>query len=134
MTGVQNQANYVSYECYCGFAPKKSPRFMPIALDFTMATGSNGAAITVDTTLATELDRLEFVQGVYIDNSTSGEALTLTFGVSNQVITLQAGYQGYLAVLAPNPCKFVATIAAAPTSVVNIQLLSFPVANVVWQA
>lgn len=116
----------VGLECFNGFAPRKGPRFMPLSFDFT-----SQASYTIDCAISQETDRIEWAQGIFVDNASNANALTITWGVSNQRIIVPAGWQGYVPVLVPNPprLKIDTTIAAVT---VNVYLLTFPVPLYLW--
>lgn len=129
MSGTQQPQNYISFRVFNGLAPASLCRSMPVSLDFTIAT-----QIGIDLTIAGLEDRLEFVQGVYIDNSLNPTPLTLTVSKSQQTVNCPAYSQGTFPIFSPNPPQFVASlplVAAGNTNTI-IQFLNFPVPLAIW--
>ena len=125
----QQETNYVSYKVFNGYAPKSGPRAMNIPINFT----NDGDTQSVDLELAQTLDRLEFVQGVYIDNSNGTGPVTLTCAVSGQVVSCPSSNQGYFPLMMPNNPRF--TVNADHTKVpsVNLLFVNFPIPAMVWK-
>jgi hypothetical protein len=121
-----NIKDKTSYKVSCGYAPKDGPRAIPIEIDLA----SEISPFTVDLSLSQSLDRLEFVQAVYVDNSLNASSFSLRFAVTGQTLTWPAFTQGYLQTLSPE--KPVAVATSAGNVVVGIQFLNFPVANILW--
>lgn len=120
----------VGFAVYNGFNPKEKPKALAVSLDFTAA-----AVIPIDLTIAEQEGRFRFVQAVYIDNSTNPSPLSLTVGLTQQVVTMPAYSQGYLPLLCPNPAKLSASlpIVGAGNNATIIQFLNFPVPLATWK-
>lgn len=108
-----------------GMAPVKGCRTLPQKLTFP----SDGI-INFDLTLTQLNDALEFVQSFYYDNSANTSDVSLAVDISNQVLILPAGTQGYLPIIAPGDTRIVLTSVA--NAVLKLQLLNFPVPAIVW--
>lgn len=101
--------------------PAEGPKALPIAIEFPQA----GTA-TIDLLEQTNMGRISQIQGAWIDN-TDGPNLILECDVTNQVIHIATGMQGYLQLLSANPPTFRLTSDAATTKDVLIHFLNFPV-------
>lgn len=118
-------SNYVSYEVFNGFAPSQGSRAMTITPNFALAN-----PFEVNLTQEAALDRLEFVQSFYVDNSANTAALTIFFTQTQQTIVVPAGAQGYVPALCPNSPIF--TIRTSGTPTVTVIALNFPVPSYMW--
>lgn len=125
---TENSQQRVAWPVSFGNAPKDGSRAMMQALNFALES-----PVGVNLTYEQESGRLEFVQSIYVDNSNNTATLTATFQGTQQTISVPAGYQAYLPVLATldNPKMSFATTG---TPTVNIWLLSFPMAPAEWPA
>ena len=84
----------------------------PLALSYVAQTQGSGSD-TLDLTNAYSGGQIDRIQGVYIDASDCTSAVTLKCGISGHRVTIQAGMQGFIPLLAPNPPTFVITCASA---------------------
>ena len=132
MAGVNPLFAYTPWRVFNGFAPKDLPKTLTVPLDFTV-NGSNGADILIDLELLEQEAALEFVQAVFTDNTVSGTGFKLTSLISQQRLTLNAGAQAYLPLLAPPKTKFMASTGGNVTAdKIWCQFLNMPVPAVVW--
>lgn len=120
------RANIPSFGAYNTTLPKKGAKFIPLNLDFTGGVTSREFDLVVDQMI----DVLEFVQGVYIDNSTSLQPIYFTVSNSQQVIKLNPGWQGYFPLLAPNPPRI--RVQSAGNTVIPIILYNVPLPASAW--
>lgn len=127
-----NQQGTIAVRCHNGLAPTILSKAVVTAFDFTLATGSNGEDIIADFQLIEADSRLDFVQGVYIDNSVSGQAFSLTAQISGQKLLIASGKQAYLPIIAPPGATFLGEVAAATEKVIPVFFLNFPVPAFVW--
>lgn len=126
-SGIIDPTLVSSYEVYNGLAPLKAPRAMLLNFDFSIA-----ASFSFDLQLAQSLDKLEFIQSIYVDNADNSSSVIFTFGISNQRVIIPSNSQGYVSVLCPNAPRF--TVACDNAVVIPVHLLSFPVAQMIWTA
>ncbi|HNB00969.1 MAG TPA: DUF1859 domain-containing protein [Nitrosomonas sp.] len=125
MTDLLRTLDQVSFEVFNGFAPRKGPRSLPITIDFSL-----GASQVIDLALAQTEDKIEFVQSVYVDNAANTANFTMTCAITGQVIIIPPGNQAFIPLLCPNTPRITVTCTASAT--VTVQLLSFPVAAIMW--
>lgn len=117
---VQQAQNYIGISVFNGLAPTKGPRVLPLQLDFTSVT-----SIPINAAHAQENDRVEFIQGIYVDNSSNPSSLILTQTLTNQTIRFPAGSAGFVPFFTPNPPIF--TASSTGGVIVNAVLTTFPV-------
>lgn len=127
MTG--NTQGRSGWDVAFGNAPRKGSRAMPVLLDFTIES-----PVGVNLTFDQESEKLEFVQAIFVDNSTNAQQLTATFNATGQAIIIPAGWQAYLPVLAGlSNCK-VAFSVPSGTPKIPCFFLNFPVPMALWPA
>lgn len=128
MAGPQDSRNYVGYRIANGLAPRNLPKALTVDLDFSLQ-----ASYHINLELATERDRIDFVQSIFIDNSQNAQPLTITFWVSRQTVVCPPNAQGYFPVYVPEAPKMdislPATVANTDT---RIQFLNVPMPACVW--
>lgn len=129
---VVDQSTLFAARVFVGLIPVALPKAMFVSLDFTAATGSDGADIEIDLEVQEEQYRLEFVQSVFVDNTLSKQDFTLKALSSQHWLTIASGKQAMLPILAPPSCKFTGSIAAAASGVVKVQFANFYVPPIVW--
>jgi hypothetical protein len=123
---------FAAYKTFNGECARQRSKALFVPLDFSAATGSNGGAITIDFELIEQAHQLEFVQAVFIDNTLTAQAFSLTASISQHTLTVAAGKQAFLPIFAPEGAKYLAQLAAADAHLVKVQFLNFPVAAIVW--
>lgn len=125
-----NAAQLVAYRCYNTLVPYDGPKTVPLFFDFTTQP-----EYIVDLGLAEMEARIPFVQCIYADNSLNTGALIVTVAGSHQTLTFPAGYQGYLPVVAPNPAKFMLSLATGGVNAnTGVQFLSCFIPPILWNA
>lgn len=77
---------------------------------------TQGAEQSIDFSQQINQGLLEFISGVYIDNWSNSEDLTLLCGGTNQTITCPANSQGYFPLIVANPPIITVTNGAASGS------------------
>ena len=107
--------------------PKGGPATIPCNLDFR-----NTGRILIDGEQVVSTGKIEYLQGVFIDNADNVDALTLTIGTTGQRIVCPARSQGYFSILAPNPPRIIAETPQAGTKVLNLLFYNVPIQAVVW--
>lgn len=108
-------------------APQKEPKGLFEPIPFT------GSAISfnLDLTLEAETNKsLVPIQSIFIDNSTNGEAFSITSVSSQQTIVAPPYSQSYHPFLITDPPKFICASTGGVT--VNLQFLNFFVEPQVW--
>jgi hypothetical protein len=127
----------VSFATYNGLIPFSlsdpskpiEPRALRLAFDLTGTT----AIYAIDLAEEAMTAQLGFVQCLYIDNSKNGNALTVTVGISQQVITVKANTQGYFPVLAPQSATFTIVSTGNQAGVIpTIHFLNAPFPCYSW--
>jgi hypothetical protein len=107
--------------------PKSGPACIPASLDFT-----NAGEIEIDGEQVVSTGRIEYLQGVFIDNGSIAVPLTLTCGITGQRIICPANSQGYFNILSPNPPRLVATMAQGAGRIVKVFFYNVPIQANVW--
>lgn len=100
--------------------PSEGPRAMEIRVDFTAANQS----VVIDLTIEQQQKQISQVQGLWINNS-DGPNLVLVCEVTNQVVNIAAGVQGYVQLLSQNPPRF--RLSSDAIASVTLHFLNFPV-------
>lgn len=108
--------------------PKGGPKTSPLTLDF-----SNTATIDVDGELVVSSGKIEYLQGVYIDNADNPTAFTLLIGTTNQRVVCPPNSQGYFAIMAPSPPKMTASTTQAANRFVPLFFYNVPIQSAVWK-
>lgn len=130
MSTLQPATNWAAFEQFYGLAPKQGPKTIPIVLDFTLKL-----AYLLDFQTPQSNDVIEFIQGLYVDNSLNSSILTISCTISNQSISVPANSQGYFPFFAPNVPKVSCVLAAATANTsTTIQFLNVPVPAFIWNA
>lgn len=111
-----------------GEAPGKGSRALRQVLDFSLYN-----PIDINLSFEQDSERLEFVQAIFLDNSDNSNTLTVTSNSTNQKISIPAGYQGTIPILASlSSPKF--QFATTGTPLIPVQFLSFPCPAAIWPA
>lgn len=108
--------------------PKGGPATIPCELNFT-----NTARIVIDGEQVVANGRIEFLQGVYIDNADNLDALTLTVQTTGQRLICPPRSQGYFSILAPNPPRIVAETPQGGTKIIDVWFYNVPIQAQVWR-
>lgn len=90
--------------------------------------------IRYDFNLLTERDNGEIktVQGVYIDNKSNANAVTLLSNVIGHDITVKGRTQGYYPIMCADPADFTVTSTAGAGAITKIFFLNIPVPAFQW--
>ncbi len=107
--------------------PKSGPACIPATLDF-----SNAASIEIDGEIVTSTGKIEYLQGVYIDNSDNAVPLTMICGTTGHRIVAKANTQGYYTILSPNPPRFTCNMAQQNGRKVPLFFYNVPIQAAVW--
>jgi hypothetical protein len=108
--------------------PQGGPKTVPAILDFS-ATGQ----IDVDGQAVIDSHGIEYIQGVYIDNSDNAVAFTLLCNGTQHRIVCGPNSQGFFPLLSQLPPKFTATMAQAIGRKVPCQFYNVPIMTSVWK-
>lgn len=101
------------------------PRAYTRAFDFSLAASFEG-----DLFIASGEGKLQFVQGVYIDNMDNASSFTLTFPATGQRIVAQPYTQGTYPVMAITPTRY--SVRSAGNVVVTCLFQNYPTPYFVW--
>lgn len=127
----ENNQSRVAWEVAFGNGPRKGSRAMQQILDFALQN-----PILLNLAFEIQSERIEFVQCLYVDNSSNPAPLTITFGGSGQVVIIPSGAQSYIPVLASmdNMQASVTTVVPNADNAPRVTLfyLNFPLPALVW--
>ena len=105
--------------------PAGGPKCIPIDVDFTAV-----ASVILDGTTIVAQGKIEYLQGVFIDNSANLNNVSLTMSSTNQVIICPKQSQGYFQIMVPDPPQI---IAATPIGIViPMFFYNVPIQPNVW--
>lgn len=120
------QAGGFSFEIANGVIPREGPRAIPVLAQFSAAATS-----ILDLTLVVQQAKISAIQGFWVDNSANTAAITFTVQATQQTMTIPAGAQGYVPVLAGVLPRFTAVSSGGVD--VRFLFLNVPVPALVWQ-
>lgn len=107
--------------------PAGGPKCVPANVDF-----SNAASVTLDGQQIVNQGKIEYLQGVYVDNSSNTATLSLTMSTTGQVIKVAPKTQGYFAIMVPDPPQIVAATVQAANLVIPMFFYNVPIQPAVW--
>lgn len=107
--------------------PKGGPATIPAKLDFT-----NVAEIDIDGEQVTSQGKIEYIQGVFVDNADNTDPLVFTMATTGQRIVCPPNSQGYYAIMAPNPPRMTATTTQGANQIFNVFFYNVPIQSAVW--
>jgi hypothetical protein len=122
-----NSALFAAYRVFNGLAPRRGPRSIGLNLDFSVSN-----PLPLDLVVAQDMERIEWVQTIYIDNSNNSSAMTTQSINSNQKIICPPFAQGYFPILVPGDPKFIFSTAGTP--IVPVAFLSMAMPCMVWNS
>lgn len=108
--------------------PASGPKAIPLTLDFSAT-----AQINIDSSQVIQNGVIEYLQGVFIDNSANATAFKLTMNGTGQIIVAPPNSQGYYMILCPNTPQLVANGTQAGGNVVNLIFYNVPMPPIVWK-
>lgn len=106
--------------------PGGGPKCIPINVDFTGV-----AVVNIDGQQVIAQGKIEYLQGVYIDNSLNANKLTLTMSTTNQVITAPPNSCGYYSIMVPDPPQLVAQTVIGV--IIPMFFYNVPIQPAVWK-
>lgn len=107
--------------------PAGGPKCVPTFVDFT-----NAAQVTVDGVQLVTQGKIEYLQGVYIDNSTNLNNLSIQMSSTNQIITAKARTQGYYAIMVPDPPQMIVSTNQTNGLIIPLFFYNVPIQPAVW--
>ena len=106
--------------------PAGGPKCVPTNVDF-----SNAAQVVLDGQQIVQNGRIEYLQGVFVDNSANVNNLSLTMSTTGQVIIVPKQSQGYFSIMVPDPPQIVAATVQA-NIVIPMFFYNVPIQPAVW--
>ena len=106
--------------------PAGGPKCVPANVDF-----SNAAQVLLDGTQIVTQGKIEYLQGVFVDNSANVNNLSLSMSTTGQVIIVPAKSQGYFSIMCPDPPQIVASTVQA-NIVIPMFFYNVPIQPAVW--
>jgi|GEM_PF-2905415 len=116
-----NASNLTAFQTKNGLAPRQGPRASMQFIDMSVSNPFN-----LDFTMAQDLERLEWVQTLWIDNSLNASSFTATVINSGQKIVVPPFYQGYFPVLVYGDPKFQFSCSGTPIVPVGFLTMAMP--------
>jgi hypothetical protein len=98
-----------------------APVIVPQSADFRSTN-----EMEVDLSPLIDKGNIDFISGAFVDNSASGQPLTIQVAGSQQKVIWPAGFQGYLPLLAPNAPKFAVSCPVVPGVIIPIIFYNVP--------
>lgn len=123
---TQQPQSRSSFATFNGFAPEKGSRVLPLTVDLSLYN-----PYPFDLVKELQVDKMEWIQSIYVDNSANNFTLKITFGQTGQVLTWPANSQGYLPCWCPSPATFTVQSFNADITV-HIWLATFPTPAFIW--
>jgi len=106
--------------------PAGGPKVVPVTVDFTV-----NPSVLIDAQNLVSSGKIEYLQGVYIDNSGNVNAVSLTMSTTNQIITCPARSQGYFSIMVPDPPQMTANTPIGV--VIPMFFYNVPIQPAVWK-
>jgi hypothetical protein len=105
--------------------PAGGPKCVPTLVDFTAV-----ASVLLDGQQIVTQGKIEYLQGVFIDNSANLNNLSLTMSSTNQVLICPKKSQGYFSIMVPDPPQIT---AATPIGIIiPMFFYNIPIQPAVW--
>lgn len=127
MTMARQILARMAFGIWNGYAPKAGPKALPYDFDF-----EGDETLTGDLLTENLRGNMEFVQGMYVDNSDNAVAFKITFGITNMRVVVPAFSQGMWPVLAPDQTTFAASLVGGGGGTVHVQFMNVPIAYTQW--
>jgi hypothetical protein len=106
--------------------PQGGPKCVPLNVDFTAA-----AIVTLDGSQIVSQGKIEYLQGVFIDNSANVNNLSLTMSTTGQTLICPKKSQGYFSIMVPDPPQIQAN-ANGVGLVIPMFFYNVPIQPAVW--
>jgi hypothetical protein len=108
--------------------PAGGPKCVPaIGIDFT-----NVGSIVLDGSAIVQQGKIEYLQGVFVDNSTNINTLSLTMSTTGQTIIVPKKSQGYFSIMVPDPPQIIAATPQTAGLVIPMFFYNVPIQPAVW--
>lgn len=107
--------------------PKGGPKAVPATLDF-----SNTGEILISGQQLIDQNKIEYIQGVFIDNKDNDVALEIEVDGIGQIIKAKGRTQGYYAIMTTNPPKMTARMTQAANRKCKVIFYNVPIQSHVW--
>ena len=114
--------------------PPEGPKCLPLILDFTAMSGAQVYTLDVGQVYSKGpgFPGFSVIQGLYIDNSNSTQALTVIVSGTQQNIKAPAGSQGYYPILSPTFGQL--TFKSLGNCVCQVELYNVPLPAGTWDS
>jgi hypothetical protein len=107
--------------------PSGGPKCVPTFVDFSAV-----ASVLLDGNQIVQQGRIEYLQGVFIDNSANANKLTLIMSTTQQQIIAPAKSQGYYSIMVPDPPQIQALTTQVNGLVIPLFFYNVPIQPAVW--
>jgi hypothetical protein len=107
--------------------PRGGPKVVPLSLNFT-----DYADAEIDGEELIARGKIEFIQGIYIDNADNPNPVSITCGLTGQRTKVKGHTQGYYSVFMPNPPRFVVASTQAAGAKTNLFFYNVPIQSANW--
>ena len=108
--------------------PKGGPKCVPATLDF-----SSVGEIIIEGEQLIAMGKMEFLQGVFIDNADNPNPLTLIMSTTGQRVIAPANSQGYYSILVPNSPRIRALTSQGAGRRIQAIFYNVPIQAQVWK-
>jgi hypothetical protein len=109
--------------------PSGGPKCVPTNVDF-----SNSGQIELDGQQIVTQGKIEYLQGVFIDNSANTDPVSITMSTTEQKIICPPKSQGYFSILCPDPPQMIASTPQTNGRVIPMFFYNVPIQPAVWSA
>jgi hypothetical protein len=109
--------------------PVSGPVGVNVLFDFTVNNNISG-----DLALEQMQGVIDYIQSIYIDNSLNGKSISITFSGTQQTITIKAGQQALLPVIAASGKLSWTAVSNGAAVVVPTIMMNQPQNPFLWQA
>ena len=107
--------------------PQDGPKTVGATADF-----SNTGSIDIDGQNIIDTHAMEFIQGVFVDNSANAVAFTLLTNTGHKIV-VGPNMQGFYPLLVQNPPRMTATMAQANGRTVGLMFYNVPIMSGSWK-
>jgi len=118
---------YTRFGTYNAVLPKSGPKTYPLVADFRTV-----GSFTADLTVQVQQGFIDFISGLFIDNSANANTLSILVATTQQKIIIPAKAQAYMPILASDAPVVELTTTVNNQLLVPFQVFNFPVQPAVW--
>lgn len=119
---------YTRFGTYNAVLPKAGPTAYPFTLDFR-SVGNAEISLQNEITLG----HIDFISGVYVDNSANDNPLDIVVASTNQKVTIPPKSQAYMPLCITDTATLSFKTVVDNQLLVPIQVVNFPVQPCVWK-